>query len=117
MFGNATVVAFGLGVVRVESVVFLDREIVEEAFVEAKKGVFGSGFAGGEGSLGGVGKEVDTEAVDDDAGSCATGLLPLIILPSDKRYSSIPAFVNDFNATFCALFNSKFNVRVLNVTK
>ena len=111
--GNEIVVAFGLGAIGVESVVFVDSEMVGEAFVVAKKGVFGSGFAGEAGSLGGAGKEVVEAVVDDDAGSFATGLLPLTILPSDKRYSSIPALVNDFKATFCALFNNKFNVRVL----
>lgn len=91
------------------------KGIVGLALGAAKNGVcvFGAvSFAGGTGSFGGVGSDSLEAEIDDEAGSCATGLFPLMILPSERRYSSIPAFVIAFNATFWALFSSKLNVRV-----
>lgn len=113
--GSATVADLGLGCncfgsgASTENVGF-------DAFGAAKKGVdFGAAScAGGNGSFGGVGIERVEVLADDLAGSWATGLLPLMILPSDKRYSSTPAFVIAFNATFWALFRSRLNVRVFN---
>jgi len=102
VLGSATVAALGLEDDGDKSETFVDDEMVRVDFGTAKKGVFvvASFFSVGGGIFGGEGKEMADEVFDDDGGSCPTDLLPLTILPSDKRYSSTPAFVIGFKATF-----------------
>lgn len=101
VLGSATVAALGLEDDDDKPETFVD-EMVRLDFGTAKKGVFviASFFSVGGGIFGGEGKEMADEVLGDDGGSCPTDLLPLTILPSDKRYSSTPAFVIDFRATF-----------------
>jgi hypothetical protein len=99
--GRATVAALGLGGAFGESDCFVDRDIVGLALGAAKNGVCAVSFGGGTGSLGGVGSDsFDTDIDDEAGGSRATGLFPLMILPSESRYSSTPAFVTAFKTTF-----------------
>ena len=115
VLGSATVAALGLEDDGDKSDTLVDDDMVRLDFGTAKKGAFVvvPFFWGGGGIFGGVGKEMEDEVIDDEGGSCPTDLLPLTILPSDKRYSSTPALVIDSKAIFCALLSSKFKVRVL----
>ena len=116
VLGRLTVAAFGRGGDGIFSVAFVDKDIVGVVLGAAKKGVFDVvSLTDGGGSLGGEGNEL--VAKDDEGGSFATGLLPLTIRPSDRRYSSTPALVIALSAAFWALFNNKLRVRVCNKYK